>query len=180
MKKTTFVSLFLFAACVPDAPAGESEASSALSAPGGNQCAELTPEAFLALGALIDAGTVLSELDVAANGVNGRNALAAVTALEAYQNARGELDYLMVHYNDAVYDYEPPTVYYNVGAWTATAMRSVIEQLEDAIYFGSLSAVYHVSYEARDALEYALQGVETANELQARGTRCNVDAYFPQ
>lgn len=171
-------ALVLASACAePGAPVDE-HAGAALSAPGGDQCAAITNADLAALGDTIAAGLTLAEQDVAAFGVTGRYAEAAVGARDAFLAARGYLDAYRQELAESPYDGDPTVTDAWEGSHGGGYAWSISDQLQQAVHWGSVSAIYHRSELARAEVEEALRGLELAHELRARGQRCYVDAYF--
>jgi hypothetical protein len=174
---TILFSLFA-AACVPSGKEGEHTTRDALSAPGGDQCAQVTDAVFDELRAHLDEGLALAEADFAANGVNGAYAVAAQYSRDGIATAIGELDEHRAWLAGWASDGDPTSINYVEGGATGSAMWRLIDGLQYSVHWGSISAIYHRSEEARAAVEEVLQAIEIANEIHARGTRCYVDIYL--
>lgn len=171
-------SSFLFA-CT-SAPADDAESTrSAVSAPGGDQCVLITNADLADLRATLEAGLALSELDAAANGPGGAYGTAAYAARDSFAAAIGIVDEYQGILAASQYDGDPDVT----GAWEGSQAGGyawqILENLQQAVHWGSVSAIYHTSEEARSAIEEAFRAIEMAGELRAHGQRCYVDAYFP-
>jgi hypothetical protein len=181
MKRAHFSLVLAAALAGCDGAANEALTTdqAALSAPGGDQCAAVTYQSLDNLHALLDEAKLLGDQDVAANGVNGAYALAAVAARDSVAEAIQILDDHVAWLQGWASDGDPTTINYVEGGGTGEVMWQLTDRLQQVVHWGSISAIYHQSEEARGEMEYALQAIEAANEIHARGTRCYVDAYFP-
>jgi len=172
-KLLLLVCLASLSACRSGAQPNESDAVSSLTAPGGDQCALVSPATLDELDAIMAAGQFSAEQDVVLNAA-GVYGAAAEGGLRGLTNARGRLAELRSYFHTDADGQTVAEAGYNV----ETYLGYVIEQLHETLHWSAISAIYHQSDDARDAVEAALQGIETANNLQASGVRCYMDGYM--
>lgn len=174
------LSAVLVAACADAGSAPDEHAGAALSARGGDQCVAITNADLDALRVAITDGLALAEQDALANGPAGRYGVAAETARDAFANALAFLDEYRQELADSPYDNDPTTTDGWEGSHGGGYAWAILEQLQQAVHWGSVSAIYHTSELARSEIEEAFRAIELADALRVRGQRCYVDAYFPK
>jgi hypothetical protein len=179
-KLLLLVCLASLSACGSGAQPNEGDAVSSLTAPGGDQCALVSPATLDELDAIMATGQFSAEQDVALNAA-GTYGAAAEGGLRGLTNARARLAELRSYFHTDADGHTVADAGYNV----ETYLGYVIEQLHETIHWSAISEIYNQiynqnpeSHDARDAVEAALQGIETANNLQASGVRCYMDQYM--
>jgi hypothetical protein len=172
-KLLVLVCLASLSACRSVAQPNEIDAVSSLTAPGGDPCALVSPATLDELDAIMATGQLSAEQDVALHAA-GAYGEAAEGGLRGLTNARGRLAELRAYFHTDADGQTVAEAGYNV----ETYLGYVIEQLHETLHWSAISAIYHQSQDARDAVEAALQGIETANNLQASGVRCYMDQYM--
>jgi len=172
-KRLLLVCLASLPACGTGTQPNESDAVASLTAPGGDQCALVSPATLDELDAIMAEGQVSAEQDVALN-ATGTYGEAAEGGLRGVTNARGRLADLRPYFHTDADGHTVAEAGYNV----ETYLGYVIEQLHETLHWSAISAIYHHSQDARDAVEAAARGIETANNLQASGVRCYMDQYM--
>jgi len=143
-----------------------------LSTPTAAECAFVTHAALADVRAPIDQAIALSDIDKAQHGVTGAYASAANAANDYLHVARTkivEMDDLMTQYG---------TVIYSMGPWYSFRSADAWRQLDGATWWLQISAIYHSSVEARQAIELAGDAMERASALRMHAVRCYVDAYL--
>ena len=173
----TFVTLAsLVAGCATDAanPAPEAAAAhtAALSTPTADECAFVTHEALSDLLVPIDQAIELSDIDKANNGVTGAYASAANDANGYLRAARAKV----VEMDDLITQNGNPI--YSMGAWYSFRSAETWNQLDAGNWWLQVSAAYHHSQEARNAMELAGEAMERAATLRMHAVRCYTDAYI--
>jgi len=178
-KLLLLVCLASLSACGSGAPPNEGDAVASLTAPGGDQCALVSPATLDELDTIMAAGQVSAKQDFVLN-AEGAYGAAAEGGLRGLTNARGRLAELRSYFHTDADGQTVADAGYNV----ETYLGYVIEQLHETVHWSAISEIYNQIYDqnpeihdARDAVEAALQGIETANNLQASGVRCYMDQY---
>jgi len=172
----TFVTLASLAGCAADgsgaAPEPAAAQSAKLSTPSADECAFVTHEALSDLLVPIDQAIELSDIDKAANGVTGAYASAANTANDYLHAARAKV----VEMDDLITQNGNPI--YSMGAWYSFRSAEAWNQLDAGNWWLQVSAAYHHSQEARNAMELAGEAMERAATLRMHAVRCYTDAYI--
>jgi hypothetical protein len=166
------VALAPVASCT-DATTTTSTTAAGLSTPTSDECPFVTHAALADVMAPIDDAIALSDVDEAQHGVTGKYALAAVDANDYLRAARARIvamDDLMT---------ENGTVIYSMGPWYSFGSVEAWNQLDSATWWLQVSASYHNSVEARQAIELTGDAMERAATLRMHAVRCYVDAYQP-
>lgn len=166
------VALAPVASCT-DAATTTASMAAALSTPTPDECAFVTRAALADVMAPIDDAIALSDVDEAQHGVTGAYALAAVAANDYLRAARAKIvamDELMT---------ENGAVIYSMGPWYSFGSAEAWNQLDSGTWWLQISAAYHDSVEARQAVELTGDAMERAATLRMHAVRCYVDAYRP-
>ncbi len=156
-----------------DAAATAATQTSALSTPTRDECVFVTHAALSDVLVPVDQAIELSDIDKAANGVTGAYASAANYANDYLRAARAkvvEMDDLMTQYGNVIY---------SMGPWYSFRSAEAWNQLDAATWQLQISAAYHTSHEARQAMELAGEAMERAATLRMHAVRCYTDAYIP-
>jgi hypothetical protein len=173
----TLVTLASFVSgCAADganaSPAAAAAHTSALSTPTADECVFVTHEALSDLLVPIDQAIELSDVDKAANGVTGAYASAANSANDYLRAARAkvvEMDGFITQYGNPIY---------SMGSWYSFRSVDTWNQLDAATWWLQVSAAYHHSQEARNAIELAGEAMERAATLRMHAVRCYTNAYI--
>jgi hypothetical protein len=164
------------AGCAADGSGVSAEPAAAqsarLSAPSADECAFVTHEALSDLLVPIDQAIELSDIDKAANGVTGAYASAANSANDYLHQARAKV----VEMDDLITQNGNPI--YSMGAWYSFRSAEAWNQLDAGNWWLQVSAAYHHSQEARNAMELAGEAMERAATLRMHAVRCYTDAYI--
>ena len=147
--------------------------AAALSTPTSDECAFVTHAALADVMAPIDDAIALSDVDEAQHGVTGAYALAAVAANDYLRAARARI----VAMDDLMTENGP--VIYSMGPWYSFGSAEAWNQLDSGTWWLQVSAAYHNSVEARQAIELSGDAMERAATLRMHAVRCYVDAYQP-
>jgi hypothetical protein len=169
MKYAAIVTLGSLVNCADVNPADV--AAAALSAPTGAECVFVTHAALADVRAPVDAAIALSDIDKAQHGVTGAYASAANVANDYLRAALAkiiEMDDLMNEHG---------TVIYSMGPWYSFRSADAWRQLDSATWKLQISAAYHSSVEARQAIELAGDAMERAAALRMHAVRCYTDVY---
>jgi hypothetical protein len=164
------VALAALASC---ADANSATTVAALSTPTADECSFVTHAALADVGLPIDEAIVLSDVDKEQHGVTGAYFLAAVAANDYLRAARAkvvEMDDYMTENGPVIYSMGPDYSFRSADVWN---------QLDSASWWLQVSASYHMSIEARQAIELAGGAMEVAAALRMHAVRCYVDAYQP-
>lgn len=172
---TLLSSSLLFTACTLDRQATSGETRDALSAPGGDQCAMITPADLDDLHSALDGGLALAELDVAAN---GPDLTASEGARDSFAAAVAELDDFET-WMTVEGDNDPDTLSDIESAVAGQVMWNMSDKIQQAIHWGTVSAINNQSYDARDAVEAAFLAAELAQAIEVHGKRCYIGIFLP-
>jgi hypothetical protein len=156
-----------------DATSTTATTAAALSTPTSDECAFVTHAALAAVMAPIDDAIALSDVDKAAHGITGAYASAAVAANDYLRAARARIvamDELMT---------ENGAVIYSMGPWYSAGSAQAWNYLDGGTWWLQVSAAYHDSVEARQAIELSGDAMERAAALRMHAVRCYIDAYQP-
>ena len=168
---TTIISTLALVAFACCADANEATAVAALSTPTADECGFLTHTALADVRMPIDQAIVLSDIDKEQHGDTGAYASAAVAANDYLHAALARIvamDDLMTENGPAIY---------SMGPWYSFGSSDVWNQLDSGTWWLQVSAGYHSSIEARQAIELASDAMERAADLRTHAVRCYVDAY---
>jgi hypothetical protein len=169
----TLVTSAGLVACAQDgSPEAVATRSAAISTPTTDECAFVTHAALADLLVPVDRAIELSDVDKAANGVTGAYASAANYANDYLHAARAkvlEMDDLITQNGNPIY---------SMGAWYSFRSVEAWNQLDSATWWLQVSAAYHHSQEARNAIELAGDAMERAATLRLHAVRCYTDAYI--
>jgi hypothetical protein len=144
---------------------------------GPSPCASLTPAAIQDVIDVIAQSRTKAESDVAANGVNGAYAVAAVYNLAYLQDAYDKMVALQswLQTNGLDWPYvSNVSAAYNINGYA----REVVISLHYARHWGMISVSYHNSADARDSYELTSQALNLIDPLAAQAGRCYMKPYF--